>query len=289
MGPVCSEHRDLLATISEGEPTDAELTRYAEEVPNCETCRRELSVALQVHPTVLAQGGTVDAATEWHTQGEEDAGMARLFAELRARRSWRVWPVAVLAAAAIGLIILQGQWVAELPSTQPPEPAPIAAVPLEVEPVVEPAAEPALEVEDAATPTPLEVENDDAVAMVDPEPAAVDDWEPPQWEDLRTGDVKAVATSVRSAELRLSETAPKVGSTVALTVSTSSPTSLSACVSGPERGVIWRGAVDPGRSVLTRDHKPIGFAFGAPGTYRFTLSLADSCVDPVHTVEVEVD
>jgi len=287
MGPACTEHRDLLATISEGNPSDAELTRYAEEVPECAACRRELSVALQVHPSVLTQGGTADAAEEWRTQGEGDAAMARLFTELRARRSWRVWPVAVVAAA-VGLIILQGLWVAELTPSPTVEEEPVASVPLELtQPVPVPVP---VRVPDEAPPVidPAPV-NNDAVAIVDEPPVETADWEPPAFEDLRTGTVKAVAPTVRSAELRLSENAPSVGSVVALTVSTSAGTALSACVSGPETGVIWRGSVDPGRSVLTRGDKPIGFAFSEPGTYRFTLSLADSCTDPVHTVEVEVD
>ena len=286
MGPVCSEHRDLLATLSDGNPTDAELIRYAEEVPECGACRRELSVALHVHPAVLENGGTADAAEQWRAQGEEDAGMARLLTELRAHRSWRVWPVAVFAVASVGLIILQGQWVAELipPS---PEPDPHVETPARLEvvqadPVVIPASQPAPALE-------VVPEEDAAVAEAEPAPESVADWEPPAWEDLRTGSVKAVAPTVRSAELRLSELAPSVGSVVALTVSTSAATPLSACVSGPESGVIWRGSVDPGRSVLTRDDKPIGFSFGEPGIYRFSLSLADNCLDPVHTVEVEVD
>jgi len=283
MIPACPEHRDLFTSIAEGTPSDAELTRYAEEVPTCEACTRELSVALQIHPAVLSQE---DTSASRLAAGDEDHGMALLFTELRARRSWRLWPVTIGVAAAIGLIILQGQWAAEL--TPPPEPAtavgvPTAATsppPVRASPPVTPVAAPV-----PKPPLPLP-SNHDAVAMAEEPPS--ESWEPPEWEDLRTGHVKSVAPSVRSAALRLSPGAPSVGTVVALTVNTSASTALSACVHGPESGVVWRGAVDPGRSVLTRGDQPIGFHFDTAGVYRFTLSLEDSCDNPVHTVEVEV-
>jgi hypothetical protein len=278
MGKACETHRELLSTVSHGTPTDAELMRYAEEVPACDRCRRDLSIALQVHPAVLTQ--CEDRALSF-AHGEEDAGMARLFAELRARRSWRLWPVAMLAAVAIGLIILQGQRAAELLPTPSAAPEPVAAtVPMAPTPPV-PNADAAV-----APPPPTALQHD-AVAMA--EPPSPQDWEAPAFEDLRTGRVKAVAPTMRSAELRLSDLSPSVGSAVALTVNSSTSTDLTACVSGPENGVVWRGAVDPGRSVLSQGDSPIGFSFTRAGTYQFTVSLADSCEDPVHTVEVEVD
>jgi hypothetical protein len=138
----------------------------------------------------------------------------------------------------------------------------------------------------APAPRPPDPLLDDAVAMADP-----DDWPPPPFEDLRGAREKDVAATVRAAQLVVSGPSV-VGRAMALSVVSSTPTTLAVCVEGPERGVVWRGAVDAGRTELTRGGRPVGFAFAAPGAYRFLVSAGDTdisaCTDPIHVVEVEV-
>ena len=132
-------------------------------------------------------------------------------------------------------------------------------------------------------PRPGVARVEDAVADVG------DDWPAPPFEDLRRGRPKGPDSAIRSAQLVLAGER-QVGGTVGLTVVASADTSLAVCVTGPERGVVWRGAVPAGRTDLSRDGRPQSFAFAAPGTYRFTVSTSDTdrCADPVSVVEVEV-
>ena len=193
-------------------------------------------------------------------------------------------------------------WVAwpagEVPSPVPPHapvavapqpapaPAEVAPAPPPVAPPVPPRARKVVAAPLVPTPAP----SDDAVAEAD-------DWPAPPFEDLRAGTPKSPESPVRAVQLVVSGgAARRVGDTVALTVVSASEVSLAVCVTGPERGVVWRGAVPAGRTALSRAGHPQSFAFGAPGTYRFVVGTAaersapdlDRCTDPVHVVEVEV-
>jgi hypothetical protein len=235
-----------------------------------------------VHPGVL--DGTSDPLSGM------PALMHRVRRDAPRRRTW-VWASAVaVAALAAGI----AWWM--VPAAPAPS-APIAVfeAPASDAPEQTFAPEPSVVVEAppaAGAPRPRTVVaapesmDDDGIAM-----AEAEDWPRPPFEDLRTGQLKGATPTVRAAQLVLSGTA-RVGHDMALTVVTSSDTPVEVCVDGPERGVVWDGAVDAGRTELTRGGRSVSFAFGAPGRYRFTLSTgaggATSCASPVHVVEVEV-
>lgn len=302
MEPACSAHHELVAQASDPDASDAVLQRYAEAVPTCPDCKHALARSLQVHPVVLQPSGDPPSIE----------GLRRLWEVLHQpvpanRLRW----AGLGTALAIAALLLWALRPLLLEPTTPPsapsspllaQPAP-PSLPTPVRPdarvaLPEPPAPPPPATRPAplpAAPSPLEQPlpppTEDAVAMLD-EP----DWPAPPFEELRGGSSKGLA-DLRAAQLVLSGVGggAAVGDMVQLTVVASSPAALSVCVSGPERGVVWRGGVPAGRVELTRNDQLQSFAFSAPGTYRFSLSpdpgpLQQSrCVDPVHVVEVEVD
>jgi len=275
--PACSTHRALVTRALADDPPDEVLERYATEVAECPECRRALAVHLGVHPGAIDRADTTSLA-----------GMAALLREVHAAPARSRIPFVTAAAMLAALAAAAGWlWLRPSPSPAPasrPDPAPVVAeAPLEATPAPTP-----LAVHEAVRPAPRAADPmlDDAVAMVLP-----DDWPPPPFEDLRGARPKDVTATVRAAQLVLSGTST-VGQSMALTVVTSTPTALAVCVEGPERGVVWRGAVDAGRTELTRGGRAVAFAFAAPGQYRFLVSASEAelaaCPDPVHVVEVEV-
>jgi hypothetical protein len=97
---------------------------------------------------------------------------------------------------------------------------------------------------------------------------------------------------VFSVELSLIGHPPyRVGDHVDLTAVASGEAEIAVCVTGPERGTLWRGGIPGGRTPLTRGGHAQRFAFGAPGRYRF-LVTSGACAEPgswLHVVEVEVE
>ncbi len=272
--PACTTHRALVIRALGDDPPDAALERYATEVAECPDCRRALALHLGVHPGASEQADTTGVA-----------GMAALLREVRSAPP-RPRRIAVLtgAATAAAIAALAGWlWLRTAAPVPVPAPSPEIAAGPPIEQITAPRAVP-----DPVRPAPRPAAPvlDDAVAMVLP-----DDWPAPPFEDLRGARPKDVTATVRAAQLVLSGS-PAVGRSMALTVVTSTPTSLAVCVDGPERGVVWRGAVDAGRTELTRGGRPVAFAFAAPGPYRFVVSASDAelaaCADPIHVVEVEV-
>ena len=140
-------------------------------------------------------------------------------------------------------------------------------------------------VESVAAPMPETLDPSDAVAMVE---ADGPDWEPPPWQDLRSG-LKA-APGTLSVTLSLSETEPVLGEVVNLTLNSTAPTPVTVCVRGVESGVVWRGDIPQGRVPLTLDGAALGYQFATPGRYAFAVSLGDDprCVDPVQRLMVGV-
>ncbi len=291
--PACPRHRTLVDAALGDAPDDETLERYAAEVATCPDCRRALSVQLRVHPAVLERGGA---------DNRDLRGMRELWGRLAepvspGRVRW-LQGAAVAVALAAAAVVLAPLLERDTPTIAPAAPAPEVAAP-KLEPVPEPPAPPAepvlrpVEIVEVAprpqsepAPSPAELApppEQDAVALAD-------DWPAPPFEELRDGTSKALG-GIRSVQLVLSSPGPRrVGDTVGLTVVASQATALAVCVTGPERGVVWRGGVSAGRIDLTRGGRRQSFTLGAPGTYRFAVSTDDTerCVDPVHIVEVEV-
>jgi hypothetical protein len=277
--PACSTHRALVARAIADDPPDDVLERYATEVAECTECRRALALHLGVHPAAIDRP---DAAGT--------AGMAGLLRELRApeARSRMPWLLAGTGVAAMAAVA-GWLWIRFDAPAPAPAPGPAPTVAAAEDPPDEAAPAPvATPVDDRAAPQPPATHRvpEDAVAML-----AADDWPPPAFEDLRGARPKDASATVRAAQLVLSGTSA-VGHAMGLTVVTSTSTALAVCVEGPERGVVWRGAVDAGRTELTRDGHPLAFGFSAPGRYRFLMSAADTeisaCTSPIHIVEVDV-
>jgi hypothetical protein len=160
---------------------------------------------------------------------------------------------------------------------------PAAAVPAPVEtptPVVN-AAVAAAPARPGSAPPP--------VAPVAAAPAPAPDWSPPAFVDLVGARPKGSIAATRDLRLELDGT-PAVGGVVHLAVATTAEARVAVCVSGPERGVVWRGDVPPGRVDLAVEGRRQAFGFGTPGIYTFAVSSSDyvECTDPVHVVEVEV-
>jgi hypothetical protein len=263
-------------------------------VPSCPECRRLLAIRFGAHP------GRLDAVDGG--RAAPFPGMERLAAQIAPDRRWSgrvvagVGVVAALAAAA-GIAAVLGS----APADPPPAPAPVASAPLQ-DP--RPAAPESPDVREEPRPS--------SVTRVAPAPSAAprapdappdlpvgdavadaDDWPMPPYEDLRVGVPKGAPSPVRAAELIVAGS-HNVGGAVGLTVVSSTDTEVAVCVDGPERGVVWRGAVPAGRTELSRGGRDQRFAFAAPGSYRFVLSTsgqrpsARACTDPVHVVVVEV-
>lgn len=280
---ACPEHQSLVAQAMAPDAPDHILERYAETVPQCEACQRELARDLQVHPVVLQSREPGPASLD---------GMEELLTAMQRQPSRVRWPGVVLAAGGLAAAAAF-LWV-----TTPPQPsvtpAPVPTAPRMVDVAPSEPAPRAPLVEQApevpvVPPRPL-VRPKPSPRVVAVAPAPSQDWPPPSFVELRNGTPKA-ATPVRSAQLVLGGSGPErhVGDVVQLTVVNSSPTEVSVCVSGPEHGVVWRGGVPAGRVPLTQAARDVSFAFSAPGTYRFSLTPdASSCTDPVHVVEVEV-
>lgn len=284
---ACPEHQALVARALDPDAPDEVLERFADEVPSCDSCRRELARDLQVHPVVLsprAQPASLD-------------GMEDLYRAL-ATPPPRTWP-RVAAVGAAALLAAAATWLffGPVPSSTAPPPvadAPPAHRPHETEePIVEapapgPAPAPVVAPERAAPP--VRVPPGPAPLIAEAPAPATPDWPPPTFVELRAGTIKGSST-LRSAQLVLGGTGPgrHVGDVVELTVVSSASSEVAVCVSGPEQGIVWRGGIPAGRVALTQAGRDVSFAFAAPGTYRFLLSTdVDGCSDPVHIVEVEV-
>lgn len=290
--PGCSAHRALIAAVLDGTPSDGDLERYAEEIPACEACQRELARSLGVHPGRLKQppdGGR-------QPKGPDLEGMEALQRALTPHRSLPVALAAGLALALAAAALLVAQSLSAPPPREasvaleselvPVQPAPEPREALVVAPPSQSSPEPKRERLPPKAPAqaPEILPEGDAVALAD-------DWPPPPFEDLRSGNTKSSAPSIRALQLVLvGQPGYVVGEGVDLVIVSSHDTPVTVCVSGPERGTIWRGAIPAGRTPLTRGGLKQSFAFSAPGTYRFSLTSegAERCSAPLHVVEVEV-
>jgi len=299
----CPDHQALRDRIaSSAEVTDDDLLRYAEEVPSCPVCRRDLSLQLGVHPKILDRGGRDDLAPR-----VADRWLHRLRADLEPRRRWPLAAAATIAAAIALWALLPGPTASrgapepapqgdEQPYAMPPTPMPAPPSPPPSPAPVQDAAAPA-----SPSPVPNPVVADDAPATPPstaparaPGDAAAnasdDDWAPPPFVDLRTSTPKA---AVDGGPVELVITGPQgqrgVGDRVGFTVRSPTVQAVSLCVEGPEQGIVWRGTVPAGATSLAREGHTQRFAFGAAGTYRFALGSGGlGCDRPLFTHEVEV-
>ncbi len=304
--PACPAHADLVARATGTDPSDEDLERYAHEVPDCPSCRRALVVALQVHPTVLAQGGHRPAQAAWTAStARRQVGTRTLHAAIHTPAPTRrglILAVGLPAAALVLSLLSWPAWQATHPTPEPP-PAeaatrtvvdvgptrnvPLAELPVPTPMAMAPRQEQRVEVQrivQVSSPAPSEF--DGAVAMLDNAP----DWPAPPLEDLRTGQAKSAGGDLDVALLLSGASPMAVRDAVSLTVVTERATPLAVCVAGPETGVIWRGWVNAGRTELSRDGRLQSFAFARPGAYAFTMSVEDleHCGDAYGTVTVEV-
>jgi hypothetical protein len=283
----CPLHADLHARMADPaeSPTDDDLLRYAEEVPHCPDCRHHLTVQLGVHPAVLDQGGRHDVSAE-----VSEAWLRRLAADLRpsSRRHWA--PLALLASAAVALV-----WVglfppgtpdtaAVAPIAPPPEAAvqaaPAAAQPAPVAPSEAPAQTPP-----ATAPAPTKAAPPPPATAPTPPPAP--QWPAPPVVDLR--DQQSKGATLPSEAPRL-EVRPAGEGTVEFVVLAAREASVSLCVAGAEHGVVWRGRVPAGPTLLSRDGRVQRFGLtDAPAApYRFQLARGvDGCDAPVAEVPWE--
>jgi hypothetical protein len=268
--PACAAHRALVDAALTADPTDEALEAYADAVPGCPACQRALAV--------------------WLAE-RDDTGVVRLRRPSRApldaprarRPSTRVLVWAAAAAALAGVTAI-AWWTPDAPE---PGPLPIAANP--PVPVGPPAPMPARPV-GLIAPAPRVV----VATPAPPRPApTAPNWPPPPHVDLRLALAKGADPGVQAVQLVVSPPGgPRVpGDRVSLEVVATRETGLAVCVDGPERGVVWRGAVSAGRTALSRDGRRQSFAFAEPGTYRFRVGLdpdAPDCEPAVHRVDVDV-
>lgn len=273
----CPDHAALIDAVAAPDCDDATLLRYAEEVPSCPRCRRDLAIRLGAHPAVLVRGGRHDLAP---VVGQRWLRALRTDLQPAAR-----WPLGAIALAASALLIA----LALGPAT--PRRA-TSLLRVEAPPTVDVALQPAAaQAPVAAPPVPTPTPARPAPPSASP-PVAVgpDDWSPPPVEDLRGATARSAPTGEASPRLEVRAPAdPAVGDRVDFAVSSDRPTPLSVCVDGPERGVVWQGWVPAGRTVLTLEGQRQQFALATSGDYRFTLALAlGGCAAPLrsHTVAV---
>ena len=209
--------------------------------------------------------------------------------------------VAAVAVAAVGI----ASWVATQrtpevvppPIAERPQPAPIRPG---TPPPIRPAPPPRPPTPAQRAPRtkivgvqPAPVPTDQAI---DERPAAAtapqrDDWPPPPFVDLRLASSKSADTTVRSVQLVVSGDPPWApGEIASLEVVASREAEITVCVEGPERGVVWRGAVPAGRTVLSRDGRAVRFSFAAPGRYGFAVGSGGEgrCDTLIHRVALEV-
>ena len=300
MSPACSRHRALVDRALSDDASPDDLARYADEVAECAECRRLLAVDLQVHPAVLDQAGQSGwdalAASLPPTAGERE-----LLAAVKQRppRPWLRWAAPAMLAAAAVLVAIgsfdsppQDLLLAPVPPRAlAPSPdatltAPSVPAPSEAAAPVAPPSTPELPVAEVPEAAPAEAAPPPAVAVA---PRPTPDWSPPAFVDLVGTRPKGNALTTRDLRLELDGT-PAAGASVYLAVAATAESRLAVCVSGPERGVVWRGSLPPGRIDLSVDGRRQAFAFGEAGVYTFAVSTTDyvECTDPVHVVEVEV-
>lgn len=263
----CEEHQELVARAMGPDATDADLERYADEVVGCPACQRLLAVGAGVHPAHLEQVAAGEHEALEARLAMDDAAVERLERALAPRPRW---PVLLLGAAAAALVV----WLAR-PGAVP--------VPVPVQPI---ASSPPPVLQTGPLRRPLRSETLPQAlpdAVVDAEPTQEADWPAPPFEELRRQVTKQVA--VREARLELVGE-PGIDASVRLAVRTVTSEAVSVCVSGPESGVVWRGGLPAGRTVLSRDGRAVRYRFPAPGRYRFGLALGEGCAQPVHTLEV---
>jgi hypothetical protein len=297
---ACPQHLGLVTAAMGAEPTDESLERYAAEVPACPDCRRVLALRLGVHPGRLAvpalrldeQRGMAELSSVLFPVGDRGTVLQRL----------RGRPAAVAGAAlcAAALLVFLARPIEDrapapgvaVPTGRPPEPAPLSAPAPSAVPVA-----PARLGSDVApsAPAPLgsvrPVRTTGIVALREPDaPPEVATASLPPFEDLRRGALKGGRGAQPSLQLVvIGPEVVHVGEWVLFTVVAGSPTAVSLCVSGPERGMVWRGAIDAGSTPLTSQGAAQGFGFTGRGSYQFALSAdSESCGTPVHSVTVEV-
>lgn len=278
---ACPRHQPLVEAALGADPSDEALERYAADVPTCPDCRRLLGIRLGVHP------GRLDVAPpdhgSLHGMVELREALAPAAGPLRALRSRpAAWIGGLLSAAAVLAFVVRPPDRGEAPAQPAAAPAPA------VRPSV-------VAVAPRAAPTPPAVRagREPRAAASRPAPeslvARADDWEPPAFVDLRRGTAKGEGAGVDHVELIPEATELSAGGRITFTVAASRATELSLCVDGPERGVVWRGAVDAGATPLVVGDRALAYAFPVPGRYRFSLTAdAGSCTDPAHNVWVEV-
>lgn len=284
---ACPGHRDLVLAAFSSNPSDDVLERYAKMVPECPDCRRALGIRLGVHPGRLqvppppqsSLAGMValrEALDPHHPvvgrfRGPLYGGLGGLTAAAVAYLAWSSLPTRVEPSAS----------AVRTPDATPSE-VPVVALAARPAPEPVPSTPPA--------PRPLRAPSATAPKVKLDAVAAVEDWPAPDFVDLRAGTSKGLVESgVHHVELILDSTALGPGGQVTLTVVASSATELSVCVEGPERGVVWRGAVDAGRTPLASQGQTLAYVFPVEGRYWFSLTTdADSCADAVHVVRVEV-
>lgn len=271
--PGCDQHADLVERALGPDATDTDLERYATEVATCPACQRLLAVGAGVHPAHLEHAAAGEHAAIEARLVMDDAAVERLEKALRPAPRWPL-AVGALAAAAVLFALAWPLAPRDAATVEPIRSTPIDAVATGPE----------------RGPTRIErrplgeVPDDDAVAMVDDEPST-EDWPAPPFVELRESIPKQAL--VRDARLELVG-APVVGDSVRLAIQSASPEVVTVCVSGAENGVVWRGGVPSGRTVLTVETRAVRYAFGAPGTYRFALALGDGCGAAVHHLEVSL-
>lgn len=283
----CPTHRVLVERALGPDASDADLALYAEVVPGCAACQRLLLVGARVHPGYLHREQPDEHEAIAARVALDDAGVERLMQALEpAVRSWKpVLAVVVLAVAAVLL-----WWVQPTPIPRAPHgEAPIQVANTGPDQV---AGRHEATVEPPRTPAPAAPLDDavadavaDAVDDADPAGQPAGDWAPPPFVDLRGASSKG--PGVRDLRLAFDGT-PAVGEAVRLVVQSSSSELVSVCVEGVENGVVWRGAVPGGRTVLTLDERAVRYRFPLPGAYRFALALGDACAPAVHRVQVSL-
>ncbi len=283
--PACSAHAALVERAMGPDPSDADLQAYADEVPGCPDCRRALALASGVHP------GRADTAPDGEWQriqtvvALDDAAVDSLIRALDEEPSaWRRWAMPAAAALLVGSL---GLWAASdgPVAVTPPEAPVIAGVSTgpdvraerrEID-LRELLGAPVPSSPDARSGLEEDLEDDgsdgDAVAM---------DWPAPPFEDLRGASIKAAAPRMRTLSFVLDGTIA-VGEAAVVSVEASHTEAVTLCVSGAENGVVWRGGVPEGRTVLTRSGREVRYRFPASGTYGFTLRRGD---DPTCTAAV---
>lgn len=264
----CPVHHELVVRALGPDASDGDLVRYAEQVVGCPDCQRLLAVGAGVHPAHLEQVAAGEHEAIAARMAMDDAAVERLVHDLAPRPRW---PALVLLAVAAALVF----WLAQ----------PIA-VPVPVEPV-QSAVVPVVQtgpMRGAPRSEALPQALPDAVVALEEEPTRPD-WEPPPFEELRTRVPKQV--TVRDARLELVGE-PSIGTSVRLAVSTVAPEVVTICVAGRENGVVWRGGLPQGRTVLTREGHGVRYQFAGAGRYRFGLVLGEGCSGAVHTVEVSL-